>query len=143
MRAPASFLHIMAGAMKPCALILFAHGSRDPAWCEPFRRLAAEVAARRPSDEVRLAFMEFAAPTLEEIVAELDRLGVRRVRLLPLFLAPGAHVARDIPLQVEEAGRRHPAVRIEVLPPAGEDPRVAELLAVLAVEALSTEPGRP
>jgi sirohydrochlorin cobaltochelatase len=134
---------MMSRAMEPRALILFAHGSRDPAWCEPFRRLAAEVAARRTSDAVRLAFMEFASPALEEVVAELDRRGFRNIRLLPLFLAPGTHVARDIPLQVEEACRRHPAVRIEILRPAGEDPRFAELLAAMAVEALSPGPSGP
>jgi len=45
-------------------LILFAHGARDPRWALPFEAVAARVRAQRPGVPVRLAFLEFMAPTL-------------------------------------------------------------------------------
>lgn len=126
----------MAGRSR---LILFAHGSRDPRWCATFEKLAGELAAEVGDDRVRLAFMEFVGPTLDDVVSEAEADGVDALQLLPLFLAGGAHVARDIPAQVEAARARWPRVAIEVLPPVGEDPRFAELLLAIFREKLSTD----
>ena len=122
----------MAG---PRALILFAHGSRDPRWAEPFQRLTRQVAAVVAPVPVRLAFMEFVSPTLAEAAAELAAEGTRRIRLLPLFMAGGAHVARDIPRQAAALRTAHPSLEVEVLPPIGEDPRVFALLTEIAAAA--------
>ena len=83
---------------------------------------------------MRLAFMEFCEPTLVEIAAVAVSGGCTRLRLLPLFLAGGAHVANDIPRIVGEVKQAHPTLEIEVLPPVGEDPRFAALLREIAKE---------
>jgi sirohydrochlorin cobaltochelatase len=114
---------------------LFAHGSRDPRWREPFLRLESEIVADLGDGCARLAFMEFAPPTLLEVVGSFRRTGMTRLRLLPLFLAGGAHVARDIPEQVQQALERFPGMEIEVLPPVGEDRRLVSLLRGIAREA--------
>jgi sirohydrochlorin cobaltochelatase len=116
--------------------ILFAHGSRDPNWRVRFERLAADLAAGMGAGRVRLAYMEFSGPTLEEVVGEAARDGVRRLVILPLFLASGGHVANDIPPQVAEACSLHPEIEIRVLPPVGEDPRFAALVRDLLMEAV-------
>lgn len=116
-------------------LILLAHGSRDPRWRAPFERLEADLAAAIGVARVRLAYMEFAAPTLLDRAAEAERDGVTELRVLPLFLSAGAHVAHDIPAQVAEARGHHPGLRIEVLQPIGEHPRFASLLREIAREA--------
>jgi sirohydrochlorin cobaltochelatase len=121
--------------MTSTTLILFAHGSGDPRWRQPFERLEAEVARRVGGDRVRLAYMEFARPTLDEVAAEAARRGVLRLRLLPLFLSAGGHVATDVPALVADVIHRHPQLQIEVLPPAGEDPRLMALLEDIAEEA--------
>ncbi|HEY3555341.1 MAG TPA: CbiX/SirB N-terminal domain-containing protein, partial [Casimicrobiaceae bacterium] len=46
------------------AIILYAHGARDPRWAEPFERLRELVAARAPGCLVVLAFLEHRAPDL-------------------------------------------------------------------------------
>ena len=115
-------------------LVLFAHGSRDPRWRAPFERLAAELAAELGLERVRLAYMEFVGPTLAEVAAEAARDGVARLRLLPLFLSAGAHVAQDIPEQVEAARRAHPGLRIEVMGPIGEHPGFVALVRDVARE---------
>jgi len=117
-------------------LLLFAHGSRDPRWREPFERLEATLRAELGDERVRLAYMEFVAPTFLDAAAEAERDGMETLRVLPLFLSAGAHVATDIPAQAAEARARHPALAIDVLPPIGEDPRFVELMKSATTEAL-------
>lgn len=78
--------------------------------------------------------MEFCGPTLMEIAATAAFAGVTRLRLLPLFLAGGAHVAIDIPRIVGEVRQAWPALEVDVLPPVGEDPRFAVLIKEIAKE---------
>jgi sirohydrochlorin ferrochelatase len=44
------------------ALLLFAHGSSDPGWAEPFVRLRAAIQARDPARRVELAYLERMRP---------------------------------------------------------------------------------
>ncbi|HTO46044.1 MAG TPA: CbiX/SirB N-terminal domain-containing protein [Burkholderiales bacterium] len=111
------------------AIVLFAHGSRDPDWAEPFERLAARVRAERPGARVALAYLEITPPTLEDAVAALVADGAREVAVVPVFLAPGGHVRRDLPLVIERLRSRHPAVRFRVLPTVGEADAVTGAIA--------------
>jgi sirohydrochlorin cobaltochelatase len=117
-------------------LLLFAHGSRDPRWRAPFERLEASLRGALGDRRVRLAYMEFVGPTLLDASADAERDGIRLLRLLPLFLSAGAHVATDIPAQAAEARRRFPNLTVEVLAPIGEDPRFIALMTAAAAEAL-------
>jgi sirohydrochlorin cobaltochelatase len=130
--------------IMPC-LILYAHGSRDPNWRRPFEALEDDLQKELGTGRVRLAFMEFAAPGLVDVVGAAVRDGIGQYRLLPLFLAGGAHVAIDIPQQVGEVLDRFPDVEIEVLPPIGEDSRVVTLMRDIARElaAVGCDPGFP
>ncbi|MDQ6621622.1 MAG: cobalamin biosynthesis protein CbiX, partial [Pseudomonadota bacterium] len=47
------------------ALVLFAHGSRDAQWAEPFERIAALVRAAAPGVRLRVAYLERMAPDLD------------------------------------------------------------------------------
>ena len=60
-------------------LIVFAHGSRVIAANEAVKVVAGEAARRAGITAYRTAFLELAAPTLAEAVAELGRGRVRRV----------------------------------------------------------------
>jgi len=112
-------------------LILLAHGSRDPRWCAPFERLAAGLDGI-PGVRVALAYLELAAPSFPDAVAAAVTAGARHVRVLPLFLAGGAHVERDLPALVDAARAAHPSVRFESLPHVGDRPELFALLAQFA-----------
>ena len=73
------------------ALILLAHGSRDPRWREPFEALEATLASRlkRPT---RLAYMELCDPLLTDTIDALAADGAARIDILPLFFAAGRHL---------------------------------------------------
>ncbi|MHB8500614.1 MAG: sirohydrochlorin chelatase [Candidatus Acidiferrales bacterium] len=120
--------------MQDSRLVIFAHGSPDIRWRLPFEELTASLTERHGADKVRLAYMEFVRPSLADVVREAARDGKLHLRVLPLFLAAGAHVAEDIPQQIADAQRSFPQVKIELLQPIGEHPRVKELFRVLACD---------
>jgi len=104
---------------------LFAHGARDAQWSEPFRAIREAVATARLDLTVELAFLELMQPPLGECIAQLVESGHQRITVAPLFLAQGGHLKKDLPRLLRDLGVKHPAVKIDVLPPIGE---VTELL---------------
>jgi sirohydrochlorin cobaltochelatase len=114
------------------AIVFFCHGSRDPAWRTPFESLAVDYRSRFPGTPVRLAFLELMSPTLPDVLAELVAAGIDDVRVVPLFLAPGAHTRRDLPALVAQACERWPALKVAVAPTLLE----SDLLRSAVVDAL-------
>ena len=117
----------------PSALILFAHGARDPAWAAPFERVLECVRKQAPEREPMLAFLELMSPDLPAAIAQQAARGFSSIRIVPLFLGPGGHLRNDLPRIVAEQRTRHPGVSIDLAPPAGEDPGVVEALAEFTV----------
>ncbi len=115
-------------------LILVAHGSRDPNWRASVERLTDSLQADLGPDAVRLAYMEIASPTLDDVVSEAVQKGVVRIRVLPLFIANEGHVDRDIRPAVERLQTANKSVELELLPAVGQHPLFRDLLATIAVE---------
>jgi len=113
-------------------LILFAHGSRDPAWRAPFDALAARVVALRPDMIVEVAFLEHALPTLDDAVDAVAARGATAVTIVPLFLGVGGHLRKDLPALVAKLRERHPELALHTMPPLGEAPAVLEAIALWA-----------
>ena len=117
------------------ALILFAHGARDPRWAAPFERLREIAQAELPDTDVSLAFLELMSPRLPEAVAALVQDGCLNVSVVPVFLGQGGHVLRDLPLLVDELRRTFPLLTISVAAAVGED---AAVLAAIARYCVAT-----
>lgn len=111
------------------SIILFAHGARDPEWARPLQRLREAVLQRSPEADVRLAFLEFMMPGLAEAVDACVHAGATRVDIVPVFLAQGGHVKRDVPLILQAARERHPELTLELRAALGEMPEVIEAMA--------------
>jgi sirohydrochlorin cobaltochelatase len=60
--------------------------------------------------------------------------GATEVTIVPMFLGTGKHARTDMPGQVESLRQAHPGVRFTLQKPVGEDPRVLDLLAAIALE---------
>ncbi|HTR60015.1 MAG TPA: CbiX/SirB N-terminal domain-containing protein [Casimicrobiaceae bacterium] len=118
------------------ALILFAHGARDPGWAQPFERLAARVRVAAPGREVRLAFLELMSPDLAHAASDLVAGGAKSISVVPIFLGQGGHIRRDLPSLIEELRTRHPDVKIKCASPAGEEESVLEAMARYCVAQL-------
>jgi sirohydrochlorin cobaltochelatase len=122
-------------------LILVAHGSRDPKWRASVERVTRAVQDDVGADKVRLAYMDLTPPTLADIVAEAIGSGVRRVRVLPLFIANEGHVDRDIRPAVDELRVIHRSVEVELLPAVGQHRLFCELLGKIAMEEVRSGKG--
>lgn len=114
------------------SILLIAHGSRRKEANDELRRLAEGVRQRLPGAIVESAFLELADPSIPEGIERCIAQGAARVRLVPYFLSPGMHVARDL----EEFRRRfeqeHPAVEFSLAPPLGGHPGILEIVLDLA-----------
>lgn len=119
-------------------VVLFGHGSRNPAWSEPFQLLREEIERQQPGVPVELGFLELMAPNLPDAIGRLAAAGVKEVTVVPVFISAGSHVREDLPRLIAEAEQHYPELRISVVPALGEAP---EMLAAMARYALQTQAG--
>ncbi|MFJ3226568.1 sirohydrochlorin chelatase [Streptomyces sp. NPDC086783] len=118
------------GARRPAppALVMVAHGSRDPRALDTVRTLAERVHELRPHLSVRLGHIELNEPLLPDTLASLD---TGEAVLVPLLLSRGYHVKQDIP----EAAAAVPELDCRVAAPLGPHPLLVETLYARLVEA--------
>jgi sirohydrochlorin cobaltochelatase len=116
------------------AVILLAHGSRDPLWRRPLEAVAARLQATHPQLPVCSAYLELEPPDLASAAEQLANRGAREIAIVPMFLGTGKHAREDLPRLVDGLQKRHPQLRISLRQPVGEDSRVVELLAAIAAE---------
>lgn len=115
-------------------IVLFGHGSRSPDWAKPFHAIREAILARSPAVAVALGFLEAMRPTLDEAIDALVAQGATEIDIVPVFLATGGHIARDLPRLTAAAMDRHPGVAISIAAPAGEAKPVIEAMARYALE---------
>lgn len=111
----------------PPALVVVAHGSRDPRALSTVRTLLDKVRDLRPGLPVHLGHIELNEPLLPDTLASL---GDSEAILVPLLLSRGYHVKRDIP-EMAAATR----VRARVAAPLGPHPLLVETLYSRLIEA--------
>lgn len=116
----------------PDAIVLFAHGARDPAWARPFEAIAGFMRERDPATPVVLAYLELMQPRLADAVAGLVEQGARQVRVVPLFLGAGGHVRRDLPELLDTIRTAHPGLQLDATPAIGESAAITRAIAQAA-----------
>jgi sirohydrochlorin cobaltochelatase len=117
------------------ALILFAHGARDPRWAEPFLAIAERIRLADPARPVELAFLELMEPDLGAAAQRLAAGGATRIDVVPLFLGMGGHLRNDLPALVETVRAALPAVEFRLHPAIGENDAVSAVVASAALAA--------
>lgn len=105
--------------MEQSAVVLVAHGTRDPRGADTVRRLADRVAEALPSREVALAYVDVQEPLVGEVLDDVMTRHAAAV-VVPLLLSRGFHVDVDI----AEAVAAHPGSR--AVAQLGPDPLLAE-----------------
>lgn len=109
------------------AVVVVAHGSREPAANAEQEALVGAWAATRPELDISLGYLELAKPTLEDaLTAAAGRSS--RVVVLPLFFFLAGHAKTDLPLALTHARARHPAVHFAAARPLGVHPLLVELV---------------
>ncbi|MEW2395831.1 sirohydrochlorin chelatase [Streptomyces sp. NPDC046862] len=109
------------------ALVLVAHGSRDPRTLATVHALVDRVRELRPGLPVHLGHIELNEPLLPDTLAAL---GDQEAILVPLLLSRGYHVKQDIP-QMAAASR----VRARFATPLGPHSLLVDTLYERLVEA--------
>ncbi|HEY3433197.1 MAG TPA: CbiX/SirB N-terminal domain-containing protein [Rhodocyclaceae bacterium] len=115
------------------AVILFGHGARNPEWAEPFHRIRAAMLVKEPAVPVALGFLELMQPSLEEAIDQLVKDGADELVIVPIFMAAGSHVKKDLPLLAADAMDRHAGLTITLAPPVGEAVPVIDAMATYAL----------
>ncbi|MFF1907693.1 sirohydrochlorin chelatase [Kitasatospora sp. NPDC058218] len=90
------------------ALLLIAHGSRDPRHAATVAALAEEVRALRPGLELATAYLDHCAPRIPQVAG---RLGAHAVAV-PLLLNRAFHAKHDIPAALRAAGTELPVADV-------------------------------
>lgn len=114
------------------AVVLFAHGSRDPLWHKPMEAVAARIRQQSPQLAVACAYLELSEPDLPSTVASLSETGVSALAIVPMFLGVGRHAREDLPELVAQLRVDFPALQIELRAAVGEDARLLDMLAHIA-----------
>ncbi|MCI0380303.1 MAG: CbiX/SirB N-terminal domain-containing protein [Gemmataceae bacterium] len=120
------------------ALLLIAHGSREPQANEDVRWVADRL--RAEFELVETAYLELAEPDILTAARSCVARGATRIVLTPYFLSAGVHVLRDL----QECRRR---LEAELAPatcllaePLGRHELLAELVAIRVRACLSQSP---
>jgi len=114
---------------KGSAIVLFAHGARDPSWAEPFHKIVEHLRQKQPATRVELAFLECMDPPLESAVERLVEEGAGYITVVPLFLARGGHLKEDLPKMVQDIRQRHPSLRLHVSEAVGDSEELTSAMA--------------
>jgi sirohydrochlorin cobaltochelatase len=121
-------------------ILLFGHGARNPEWAQPFHRIRDAILARDPAALVEPGFLELLRPSFDEGVDCLVRQGATEIMVVPIFMAAGSHVKKDLPQMAANAMDRHEGLVIELAAPVGE---AAPVLAAMADYAMNAGRGLP
>lgn len=117
------------------ALLLIAHGSRNPEANADLLQLAEAVRRRGTYELVETAFLELAEPTIEQATQQCIAQGMQRVILLPYFLSAGVHVREDLRRHCDELAGRFPGNRFVLAEPLGPHPLLVEIVMTRAAAA--------
>jgi sirohydrochlorin cobaltochelatase len=121
-------------AQPPQGIILFAHGSRDPAWRAPIEAVAQRIRALHPPAQVLCAYLEFTAPDLPAAASALIAAGAQAIAIWPMFLGAGRHARADLPRLVTALRQQHPGTTFTLHPPIAEHPAVLQAMARAALD---------
>ena len=113
--------------------VLFAHGSRDPAWRAPIEAVATRMRDLAPGTRVTCAFLEYTEPDLGTAVAALLTEGASAITVWPMFLGTGRHARDDLPRLVAELRTQYPAVAFSLREAIAEHPDVLQAMALSAL----------
>ena len=122
------------------AVILFAHGARDPRWAEPFVRIVERVRRAAPGRRIELAYLEILAPDLRAAAETLAAEGATAIRVVPLFFGRGGHLRESVPRLIAATAQAMPGTTFELAEPAGEDEAVIDAIASYCLRAIDAAP---
>lgn len=111
------------------AVLLFAHGARDPDWAAPFVRIRRRIQEASPATIVELCYLELMTPSLPDAVADVARRGATQITVVPLFLAQGGHLKQDLPRILEQVRATHRQLAVRMTLAIGDSQQLTDAIA--------------
>ncbi len=116
---------------KDTALILLAHGSKDPLWAGPVMQLRDLLRARDRIVEV--AFLESMTPNLGDAIERLIQanadVNLKAIDIFPVFFGVGTHLRQDLPRLCQAEQQRFLHITLRVLPALGQNAAMLRAIA--------------
>ncbi len=128
--------------MNDIALLLIGHGTDDAAGLAEYRQLAA-IVQERLGVVVRPCFLELADPPIAQAIDDCARDGFQQIVALPLLLGAAGHQKNDIPVALQQARQRWPALNIRYGAPLGVQYALLKAVRDRLVEAEASAPPVP
>ena len=126
-------------------MLLVGHGSTMPYNKDLVEKTASLIKSKNTDFIVKCGFMNINTPTIKESLDDFRLEPIEALVVVPLFLAKGVHIEKDIPGEIGLPegskkgtftlnGRSVPLVYAD---PIGSDPLLADLMMKNAVKALT------
>jgi len=90
-------------AKEKIGLLIIGHGSKSKLWNKRFLKIENDVKAEiekrgiNPFKSIRAALMEMSDPSIFKVIKDIENKGVKKIYVLPLFIAPSTHSIYDVP----------------------------------------------
>ncbi|MGP0067152.1 MAG: sirohydrochlorin chelatase [Isosphaeraceae bacterium] len=110
------------------AVLLIAHGSREPSANDDLVQLAARLAGSGEHPIVEACFLELAEPDIPAGGSRCVDQGATHVLMVPYFLSAGVHLRRDLTAARDKFTRKYPDVDFRLGPPLGPHPLLDSLV---------------
>jgi len=131
--------------MSKKGMLLVGHGSTMPYNQELVEKTAAMIQAKNSDFIVKCGFMNMNKPSIKESMEAFRKESIDALVVVPLFLAKGVHIEKDIPGEIglpegvkkgafQMNGKSIPLVYAD---PIGSDPLLADLMMKNANKALT------
>ncbi len=109
-------------------LLILAHGSKAESTTEVIYAVRDKIAEKNLYRDVKVAFMEFNRPNIQEALDDICKVGPAEVLAVPMFLFEGNHILHDIPEELKKAKEAYPDLKISMAKPIGFDERIVDVL---------------
>lgn len=119
---------ISQGTRTAPAMVVLAHGSRDPRSAATIQAIVTAARALRPHVRVEAAFLDLSAPLFPVVVADLVDAGCDAIVVVPLLLTEAFHATTDVPLAIATASEKHTHLTISASNILGLDPAFLDVL---------------
>jgi sirohydrochlorin cobalto/nickelchelatase len=131
--------------MSKKGMLLVGHGSTMPYNQELVEKTAAMIQANNTGFIVKCGFMNMNKPSIKESMEAFRKEPIDALVVVPLFLAKGVHIEKDIPGEIglpEGVKKGSFVLNGTTIPlfyadPIGSDPLLADLMVKNATKALS------
>lgn len=133
----------MTSKLENVGLILIGHGSKLPHNRDNLEHLAKILQERSSFKNVAISFMIRDKPTISEAIDAMANQDIKKIVLVPAFLAPGVHTTKEIPEIIEikdqESSLSTRGIELFYGEPIGADECIAVILEEKALKALGEE----